>query len=113
MAEILYLSPTTQNNIMEYMPPVDTLEKLASFFSVFGDSTRIKIITALSLSDMCVNDMSVVLNLNQTTLSHQLKLLRQNNIVTTFRSGKIVYYSLKDGAINEVMNKGVDFLIAN
>ncbi len=113
MSEILYLDECVQQNIMEYMPSVDTLDKIASFFSVFGDSTRVKIITALSLSDMCVNDMSVVLNLNQTTLSHQLKLLRQNNIVTSFRSGKTIYYSLKDSSVSEVMNKGVDFLIAN
>ena len=113
MSEILYLNEIAQNNILEYMPSLDALEKLAGFFSVFGDSTRIKIITALSISDMCVNDMSVVLSINQTTLSHQLKLLRQNNIVSTFRSGKTIYYSLKDGSVGEVMSKGVDFLIAN
>lgn len=113
MSEILYLNQTTQGFIEEYMPSIDTLEKLAGFFSVFSDSTRIKIITALSISDMCVNDLSIVLDINQTTLSHQLKLLRQNNIVTSFRSGKTIYYSLKGEGVTDVMNKGVDFLIAN
>ena len=111
MPNILYLNPTTQNNINEYMPSIEALEKLANFFSIFSDSTRIKIITALSMSDMCVNDLSVVLGLNQTTVSHQLKLLRQNSLVNTFRSGKTIYYSLSNANVNDVMLKGVDCLL--
>lgn len=111
MSNILYLSPSIQNNINEYMPSLEALEKLANFFSVFSDSTRIKIITALSISDMCVNDLAVVLGLNQTTVSHQLKLLRQNSIVNTFRSGKTIYYSLSNSYVNDVMLKGVDCLL--
>ena len=62
-----------QRDINYYMPEKNVLEDLANFFSIFADATRIKILSALSVSEMCVNDIASVLELNQTTVSHQLK----------------------------------------
>lgn len=105
------LPQAKQNYLIEYMPKETTLEKLANFFSAFSDSTRIKILTALCLCEMCVNDISILLKINQTTVSHQLKLLKQNGAVKSRRSGKLIYYSIADNSINEVMLNGVNYLL--
>ena len=67
-------------------------------------------LSALAISDMCVTDLAVVLNLNQTTVSHQLRLLRDLGAVKYKRQGKILFYSLKNDLISEVLLKGVEFL---
>ena len=105
------LSEETLENLKYYMPENKVLQQLASFFSVFGDGTRLKILSALALSDMCVNDISVSLNLNQTTVSHQLKLLKDAGAVKYLRDGKVIYYSLANKTINEVMLNGVDCIL--
>ena len=108
--KILTLPVKQQKWINEYMPSDRMIVKLANFFNMFSDVTRIKILTALCISDMCVNDLSVVLNLNQTTVSHQLKFLRNCGAVTTSRSGKLIYYKITTDIINDVMLGGVDYL---
>lgn len=112
MDKILTLPQKQQEYIENYMPNNDMLFKLADFFNIFSDVTRIKILTALSISDMCVNDLSVVLNLNQTTVSHQLKFLRQCGAVYTARCGKLIYYKISTPVINDVMMGGVEYLMA-
>ena len=62
---------------------------------------------------MCVNDLSIVLNMNQTTISHQLKLLKDSGIVYATRFGKIMYYKLCDENVNNIISEGVDYLLAN
>lgn len=112
MSKILFLPKSKQTQLVEYMPKQSTLDKLASFFSVFSDATRIKILTALTLSELCVNDLSVMLELNQTTVSHQLQFLRSFRAVKCRRDGKIMYYSIADNNISDVMLNGVNFLIS-
>lgn len=111
MKNLIVLPQTQQDVLSEYMPNDATLKKIADFFSMFSDSTRIKIITALCLGRMCVNDLSVVLNINQTTVSHQLKFLKTFGAVTSEREGKIIYYSIKNTTINDVMLNGVNYLL--
>lgn len=111
MAKILVLPEKTQSDVVEYLPSDNTLQKLANFFDIFSDITRVKILTALCITSMCVNDLSVMLNLNQTTVSHQLKLLRNCGAVGYIRRGKILYYSLSCPAINDIMLNGVDYLL--
>ena len=109
--KILNLSKQSQDNIVEYMPNDSALIKLANFFSAFADPTRVKILTALCISNMCVSDISAMLNINQTTVSHQLKYLKQNGAVESYREGKVVYYSISNQSINNVMLGGVDCLL--
>lgn len=104
------LDENTVQLIRDYVPRNATLHALTEFFSACSDVTRAKIICALSISEMCVGDLSEVLGLNQTTCSHQLRLLRAADIVSARRDGKIVYYSLKNRLIEEVMYAGVRFL---
>ena len=101
----------TLSNLQYYMPEVETLRQLADTFSIFSDITRLKILSALALSEMCVNDLSRYLNINQTTLSHQLRLLKNFNAVTDRRIGKVVVYSLGNDKINDIMSNGVDYIL--
>lgn len=107
----ILLSEDKQNDLVEFMPESHTIEKLANFFSAFSDSTRIKITTALCLNEMCVTDISELLGLNQTTVSHQLKFLKQYGAVKCRRDGKIIYYHISCDDVNEVMLNGVNYLL--
>ena len=104
------LSKKSRELIEDYVPQGEILDELVCFFSIFSDYTRIKMVSALAISEMCVSDLSKVLNLNQTTVSHQLRLLKNLNAVKTKRQGKIVFYSLRNDALNDVLLKGVEFL---
>ena len=103
MQNFLLLNKRNQTKINEYMPSDEDFEKLALYFQNFSDGTRLKIITCLSMCDMCVNDLSLVLNINQTTISHQLKILKSQDIVSFKRDGKILLYSLNDKKVNDLM----------
>lgn len=103
MENYLVLSQKSKAKILDYLPNEFDIQRLATFFQNFCDSTRLKIITCLSMSDMCVNDISTLLNINQTTISHQLKLLKSQNFVSYKRSGKILLYSLNEKRVNDIM----------
>ena len=104
------LDKRMQTLISDYVPDGEILDDLVCFFSIFSDYTRLKIISALAITEMCVSDLSSLLKLNQTTVSHQLRLLKNLNAVTTKRQGKVVFYSLRNQTLNEVLLKGVEFL---
>ena len=109
MKEVL-LDENIQGLIKEYVPQGDILDELVGFFSLFSDCTRLKVISALAISKMCVSDISTLLSINQTTVSHQLRLLKNLNAVKMKRQGKVVFYSLKNELLSDVLLKGVEFL---
>lgn len=110
MSQMLLLDKRTQGLIEDYVPQGDILEGIVCFFSVFSDYTRVKILSALAISELCVTDLSRILDINQTTVSHQLRYLKSAGIVKSSRQGKIVFYSLTDESINDVLLKGIEFL---
>lgn len=110
--EFKTIVPNDKNaNLQNYMPKDKSLRKLADFFSMFSDETRIKIISALSMSEMCVNDISKILCINQTTVSHQLKILRSAGAVQYRREGKTIFYSIADSCINDCLLTGVNYIM--
>lgn len=106
----LLIDRRTLSLVRDFVPEQDALEGIADFFSALSDVTRIKLVSALAITQMCVNDLSTVLGLNQTTVSHQLKNLRSIGVVKVKRQGKVAFYSLSDPSVLELMNKAVDFL---
>ena len=110
MSQMLLLDKRTQGLIEDYVPQGEILEGVVCFFSVFADYTRVKILSALAISELCVTDLSRILDINQTTVSHQLRFLKSAGIVKCCRQGKIVFYSLVDDTINDVILKGIEFL---
>lgn len=109
MQEML-LDRRTQSLVNDYVPEGEILDELVCFFTIFADYTRLRMISALAISEMCVTDLSRLLRLNQTTVSHQLRLLNNLNAVTTRRQGKVIFYSLRNELLNDVLLKGVEFL---
>lgn len=96
------------NKVKENMPPEENLYDLAELFKVFGDSTRIRILYALSASPMCVCDIAALLNMSQSAISHQLRILKQARLVKYKKEGKVVYYSLDDDHVNQIFAHGLE-----
>ena len=94
--------------VKQNMPDTVALYELADLFKLFGDSTRIGILWALSESEMCVCDLCALLKMKQPAVSHQLKNLKQSRVVKARRDGKIVYYSLDDEHIRRLLNLGME-----
>ena len=104
------LDKRIQELVGDCVPQGEVLDELVCFFSIFSDYTRLRIVSALSISEMCVSDISELLKLNQTTVSHQLRLLKDLNAVKTKRQGKVIFYSLRNESLSDILLKGVEFL---
>ena len=96
--------------VHEQMPDEDELYDLAELFKVFGDSTRIRILFVLFESEVCVCDLAEALNMTQSAISHQLKILKQNKLVKGRREGKSVFYSLADDHVRTIIEQGIDHI---
>ena len=96
--------------IDDKMPPEEELQDLAEFFKVFGDTTRLKILYVLLCSEMCVYDISAVLGMSQSAISHQLRVLKQQDLVKHRREGKTIFYSLADAHIVTILSQGLDHI---
>ena len=92
------------------MPMEETLYDLAELFKVFGDSTRIKILWALDAAEMCVCDIAVLLNMTQSAISHQLRILKNAQLVKYRKEGKVAYYSLDDEHVRQILDQGMTHL---
>ncbi len=93
------------------MPDIEMLFELADLFKVFGDSTRLRIMVMISDSEMAVNDIAESLRMEQSTISHQLRVLRQNKLVRVRREGKQMYYSLDDDHVKKIIEMGMDHIL--
>ncbi len=93
------------------LPPDETLYDLAELFKIFGDSTRIRILYALFEAELCVCDIARVLNMTQSAISHQLRLLKQSKLVKNRREGKTVYYSLSDDHVRLIVEQGMEHIV--
>lgn len=92
------------------MPAEETLYDLAELYKVFGDSTRIKILYVLFESEMCVCDIAMILNMSQSAISHQLRVLKQSKLIKNRRDGKTVFYSLADEHVRTIINQGMSHI---
>lgn len=95
-------------NVVEHMPPEETLYDLAELFKIFGDSTRIRILFVLFESEVCVCDLAEALSMTQSAISHQLRILKQNKLVKSRREGKSVFYSLADEHVRTIIGQGIE-----
>lgn len=95
------------NRVKPNMPPDERLYDLAELFKVFGDTTRVKILWALDESEMCVCDLAVLLNMTQSAVSHQLRVLKQARLVKFRKEGKNVFYSFDDDHVKSIFEQGM------
>lgn len=90
------------NEVKDNLPKENTIQDISKLFKTIGDETRSKILWALNASEMCVCDISVLLNMSQSAISHQLRVLKEQELVKNRREGKIIYYSLKDEHVKQI-----------
>lgn len=102
------LDEQTLQRLQDDLPGDELLYDLAELFRVFGDSTRIKILYALFESELCVNDIAQVVELSQSAVSHQLRLLKANKLVRFRRDGKTIYYALDDDHVRSMIALGME-----
>ncbi len=96
--------------VLNRMPDEDELYDLAELFKVFGDSTRIRILTVLFEEEMCVCDIAESLQMNQSAVSHQLKILKNAKLIKNRREGKQVYYALADNHVSTILSMGLEHI---
>ena len=108
--EFLAAHEDVVKRVLESQPADEVLYDLAELFKVFGDSTRIRILYALIESELCVGDIAQMLNLGQSAVSHQLKLLKDAKLVKFRREGKVIFYSLDDDHVRTILNMGMEHI---
>lgn len=108
--DFMFVHEAIVQKVMKVMPEDEQLTGLAEFFKIFGDSTRIKILYSLSQSEMCVCDIANLLQMGQSAISHQLRVLKQMRLVKSRRDGKTVFYSLADGHIETILAQGMEHI---
>ena len=101
---------TKIKEVTDALPDEDTLDELEELFKIFGDSTRIKILYALHIKEMCVMDISLALGMSQSAISHQLRVLRQTRLIRSRRDGKNIYYSLADEHVHTIISMGLEHI---
>ena len=105
-----HVHPQLLEHVRMDMPDEERLYDLAELFKVFGDSTRIRILYVLFESELCVCDIAELLNMSQSAISHQLRILKQARLVRARREGKTVYYFLADDHVRAINGQGMEHI---
>ena len=100
----------TVKKVRATFPEDEMIFDLADFYKIFGDTTRVKILYALDKSDLCVCDISALLGMSVSAVSHQLRTLRESDLVRTNREGKVIYYSLADDHVKSILECGIEHI---
>ena len=108
--EFMYVHEDIVQKVQKSMPDEDELYDLAELYKVFADSTRIKILYVLFESEMCVCDIAQLLEMSQSAISHQLRVLKQSKLVKFRREGKTIFYSLADEHVRTIMDQGIEHI---
>ena len=111
MCEVFDAHDDVIERVQKRMIEEDQYSELSEFFKIFGNPTRLKILSLLAIEDLCVCDICEALNLNQTTVSNQLRILRANNIVKYQKEGKLARYSLTDLHIEMIYKVGLEHIL--
>lgn len=108
--EYIHAHEDVIEDVQKQLPDDEKLYDLADFFRIFGDSTRIKILYVLLQSEMCVYDIATLLGMTQSAISHQLRVLKQMQLVKFRKEGKTVFYSLSDSHIENILSQGMEHI---
>ena len=107
---MIVATPKVLDDMDCYLPDDNSVYRIARFFALLSDPSRVKLLSALTISPLCVTDLADILKMNQTTVSHQLRLLRDMDVVICERQGKILKYKISNPKINEILLVGVEYL---
>ena len=108
--DVLPQNKEKADEVKDILPDFDDIMELSDFFKVMGDSTRLQILIVLIHKELCVSDISYILNMSQSAISHQLKQLRINKLVKSRREGRTIYYSLDDEHIENILSMSLEHI---
>lgn len=108
--DYIHVHPDIINLVLSQMPDETHLYDLAELFKIFGDTTRIRILYVLFQAEMCVCDIAQLLNMGQSAISHQLRILKQAKLVKCRREGKTMFYSLSDSHVRTIIDQGFEHI---
>ena len=103
--------PDAVERVKASLPADEILYDLAELFKIFGDSTRVKILYALLESELCVCDIAKLMEVTQSAVSHQLRVLKNSKLVKFRREGKVIYYSLADQHVERILSQGMEHIM--
>jgi len=106
-----HIHPEAAALVRDHLPRDEVLCDLAELFKIFGDSTRVKILYALLEAELCVCDIASLMEVTQSAVSHQLRVLKASKLVKFRREGKTVYYSLADGHVSRILSQGMEHIL--
>ncbi len=104
------INPHIESLINYYIPPVTKLEVMANLFYIFSDKTRLKIMFSLTISELCVGDISITTAINRTTVSHQLTILKKEGLVNSKNDGKLKVYYISNPILIDILKLGSKWL---
>lgn len=107
---VTQVHPDAVERVRGLLPRDETLYDLAELFKIFGDSTRVKILYALLESELCVCDIAKLMDVSQSAVSHQLRVLKASKLVKFRREGKTIYYSLADDHVVSILSQGMEHI---
>lgn len=107
---VTQVHPDAVDRVRGLLPRDETLYDLAELFKIFGDSTRVKILYALLESELCVCDIAKLMDVSQSAVSHQLRVLKASKLVKFRREGKTIFYSLADDHVVSILNQGMEHI---
>ena len=110
MKTFINLSASQETILKHYLPDKSVIDNLTNLYSALSDSTRLKILISLCITPLCVGDLSLLLDINQTTISHQLKYLKQLNLVKCERNHKIITYSIQNNIVEKLLDIATDIV---
>ena len=109
--EIKVIHKNIVEQVEKTMPEEEVVHDLSDFFKILGDTTRMKILSALFQEEMCVCDIAYLLKMTQSAISHQLRVLKQGRFVKYRQDGKVVYYSLEDEHLKHIVEQGMTHIL--
>lgn len=110
VCEFPMIHETTVHKVKALMLSQKTSVQLAELFKIFGDPTRVKLLHALKCSEMCVCDLAATLSMTHSAISHQLRVLKSYNLVSSRKEGKVVYYTLADDHVMKLLTIGLEHI---
>ena len=110
ICEIKSIRDDTVSDVSQKIESHDIMHETSDLFKVLSNCTRVRILAALSKKELCVCELSLILDISQSNISHQLRYLRHSNIVKYRKDNKKIYYSLYDDDISKIIEKGIEFI---
>ena len=110
LCELVCVHQDAIDEVQSHSPSPQQFSDMAGLFKLFGDATRVKILWSLSQHELCVCDLAQLIGMNQSAVSHQLRILKQGRLVKSRREGKSIFYSLADGHVETVLAQGMEHI---